>query len=307
MEKRNKLIALFGASALSALLFGFAFKAFIQNNGLIFWILAGFSAILFLAIAVIVALLVKRPIFGFSVMAVDMAAMLIIFYEHFSLALLISFFVSAALLMFGYSRGQQDLKNNLNLRFIKTAESVLGPASSALAIFAILLYISMINLKDPTAAKQNLEIIAKPSETFVRPYIPNFSLQNSLNQIAAKLLPKELASAPQELKNQFIQESSIRLSEIVGNFTNLSVKSSDRVIDIIYKATIGRLLNLPALQQNLVLFAAGVFLFLLIRFALIFVNWISIGLAFGIYKILLAAGFCKIILQNQPKNVIVLE
>ncbi|MBI2024602.1 MAG: hypothetical protein HYT03_00730 [Candidatus Harrisonbacteria bacterium] len=307
MSRDLKTIILGAVSIIAAIIFGLAFRNFVADGSLISLIFLALAGALFLSIFLIQTLLLdiffpKFLIIIFSAIAVGVSSG-----APFSTVSITAMSIFSILLLWGYYRGRLELKNSLEIKFTKTGLAILGPASSAIALFAIIAYLGSFNLSDPTSVKETLSIIIKPAEPIAAGYIPGFSIQKSITEIAAALLPEELANASQATKNEFISESASRLSEVFGNLTGVPAKTSDSLLDIFYRATVGRLLALTPFARNLTLIGVGFLIFLMAKFLLIIINWLAIALAVLLYQLLLAMNFCRIELQSKSKTVIVLE
>lgn len=307
----NKLLikkaALGVAGLLAALLMGGLFAGFISapSAGAFIWTLAG--AALFLGIFLIQTFVGGKhwitPVF----LIVESLGAGLFLLDKISPVFLVGLLVMIALLVSSFYTGQAELENSLDIHFSRISRIVMVYATLGLAIFISFAYVASFDLKDPAAAKSSLAAVVKPIEPMVSGYIPKFSAMDTITQLAGKLLPEELRSAPLEQRNLAITEVSSRLSETFGKLTGVPVSGKDRIIDLIYKATFGRLLGLKPIFQTLSLVAVGIIFFFLIKFLFFFVDWAAVGLAFLIFKALEAGGFFRIELRDQPKKVIVLE
>jgi hypothetical protein len=230
-----------------------------------------------------------------------------VFFNQLSFLMLFAGLGIIGFLIAAYYNAQLELKNNLEVRFFKISNYVMRYASSALAIFAIISYLSLLDLEDPASARRALAIAIKPSEPIISAYIPGYKATDSLVQIAAKIMPPDVRVSSQAVQNNFIEQSSIRLSLVIGGYINSPVSPRDNTLDIAYKATVAKLLKYSPTVQGLILFGVGLLIFFVVKIFLIVINWIATFLAFGIYQLLWGAGFFKIEMQSKTKKVIVLE
>lgn len=294
-------------SAVSALVFGLLFKNFLSAGNLASLLLLALGMAVFSAIFLIQSLLLNNFSVNLGIASVDGILITAVFWNSLSILMVLAGVGIIGTLIAAYYGAQLELKNNLDIRFFKIGNNLLRYVSSALAIFAIIAYLSLLNLKDPVAAKKALSAVIKPAEPIAAAYIPGFTVDNSLIEVARKLMPADVRASSQAAQNDFIQNSSQRLSDVIGGFTKTAVRTTDSVSDIFYKATVVKFLKFAPLVQKLVLIGAGLFTFFLVKFFLIFVNWAAILLAFGIYQLLWGSGFFKIELESKTKKVIVLE
>jgi hypothetical protein len=308
-ENKNltlKIISLGVASAISALLFGFLFKSFINSGSLFLFILTMLAGLAFLAIFHIHSLLINNFWSSVAIIAIDAVLILGVFGASLSIAMLIAGLGVIGMLIAAYYGAQLELKNNLDIRFFKIADYTMRRASSALAIFAIVTYLSLLNLQDPAEARRALAIAIKPTEPITAAYVPGYTINDSLIEVSRKIMPPEVRVASPESQAEFIRQSSNRLAQAIGASTKTDVKTTDTTLDIAYKATIAKLLKLQPFVQTLILVGFGLVVFFLLKFLLIFVNWIAAILAFGIYQLLYSSNFFKVEVESRAKKVIIL-
>lgn len=300
----TKIISLCGAVALFALIFGYAAGNFLSAGSFSSAVWTFITATLFLSAFVIQVLLVDHFLISSGMAVAYVGAMTIFLGSILSLVMLAAILIAIGLLVSAYYNGRLEVKNNLEIRFFKTGRVILGMASSAIALFVIVSFISILNFEDPSAAKQHLAIAVKPFEPLASAYIPKFSIENSLTDISLKLLPKEADSIAPGARQLIVQEAAQRVADVIGNFTGLKIRPAATITDILYDLTIGRLADLPPILRTVFLVFGGFLIFLLLKFLLIFVNWLALGLSWLFYQLLLSAGFFKIQTQNVEKHII---
>ncbi len=307
MRNTFKALLITSFPVLSALLFGVFFKSFINSAHLGIFAATVAAGLVFLATLIVFNILESSWITAVICFALATLAMTAPFMTNISMILLAGSATFFVLLAFSHRQTQFATQNNLKVKFWRIAHASANFASSGVAIFAILAYLSSFNFSDPSSLKKTLEVAIKPMEPIFSQYIPNFTIRNTIAQIAANLLPDDLQLAPAEVKSQVIQQASERLTIVLGKYIKIPVAAGDKVIDVVYKATLGKILNYSPLVRNLILLAAGFIIFLLLKFILIFINWLAIALAFGIYRLLLSLEFFEIQLQSIDKEVIIIK
>lgn len=302
-----KVLLITSFPVLSALLFGITFRSFIHSAHLGILIATVIAGLVFLATLTIFSILETSHTVTFTGFALATVAMAAPFIMNTSIILLVG--VAIAFIMFALSHRQTQhaVQNNVKVKFWHIAHISADYASSGMAIFAILAYLSLLNFSDPSSLKKTLEAAIRPMEPIFYQYIPGFTIRSTITQIAASLLPDDLKLAPPEIKSQVIQQAAQRLSATLAAYIKVPISAGDKVIDIVYKATLGKILNYSPVVRSSILVVSGFFIFILLKFILIFVNWISIALAFGIYRILLATKFLEVQLQSIEKEVIVVK
>lgn len=302
-----KTVAIAIFSAASALLFSLLFNNFINLGDLPSLLFLVAATIVFLAVFLLQSLLLDNFSVNLGISVLDVVLMTVIFFSHLSIIMIAASIGVICALISAYYLARLELKNNLEIRFFKIGNNLMRVASSALAIFGIIVYLSLLNLQDPAAARKAVTALVKPAEPITAAYIPGFKVTNSLIEVSRKLIPEELQSAPQATQEEFVRQSSTRLSETIGGFLKVLVRPGDSVVDIVYQATIAKFLKLSSLAKNLVLVGAGLLSFFFVKFFLIFINWLAIMLAFGAYQLLWGAGFFKVEIETKTKKTIVLS
>lgn len=308
MESRPllKKTSLALAGVFTAVLFGWLLKNFFSFPGLGNLTYAAVGAAIFLAIFLLQALLISDIWINSAAILLEVSSISLFLVGHSMLVLFAGAVVCLVLLITAATNARTVAKDSMEIRFWQISRAGIGLATTALALFSSMAYITRFDLENPVESKKTLEVIIKPMEPFVSSYLPGFSANNSLKQIAANLLPAELKLAPEATTSQLINETAARLAQTFEGFVGIAVRPADSFIDITYKATIGRLLKQSATVQNIILIIAGFLLFLFLKFTLFAVDWVATAIGYGLYRILLELKFFKIDVQNVPKQVIVL-
>ncbi|TSC82242.1 MAG: hypothetical protein G01um101419_625 [Parcubacteria group bacterium Gr01-1014_19] len=299
-----KVLSLAAVAVFASVVFSFLLKNFTNYAHWAGFLVASCGALLVLALLAILMLAQNRKIVWIALL-LSALGMSTAFLANFSLILLIGSLISFVIFFWAYQGVQSDLSAALKLRIWRTTHMVISYASSGIAIFSIMAYLSLFDFSDQASLKKTLEVAVRPLEPIVSQYVPNFSVRSSILQLGAGLLPEDLRLAPPEVKSQLIQQAADRLSILLGNYVKIPVHAGDKIIDILYKATIGKMLNYSPVIRNGILIAVGFIIFLLLKFALIFANWIGTLLAFGFFKVLLRSGFFQIKKESIEKETIV--
>ncbi len=301
-----KKVSLGTVGILSALFFGALFKMFIgtPSTGNLIWALSG--AAVFLSIFLLQVMLSSDKWLSPILIAAQVLGMSLFFLGNFSLVLAIGILISFGFFLASWFLGTAEIKNNLDIHFPKTSRAIMGFATIGLALFISLAYVGSFDLKDAVESRKNLEVIIRPIEPLVGGYIPNFSTRNTLKDIALSLLPPDFQLVSAAQKAEAVAQVSVRLAETVSNFAGVRVAVTDRVIDIVYKATIGRIVTFTPIMQTLLMVGLGLLFFFLIKFLMLFVDWAAVLLGYALYRLLKAFNFFRIETQEVSKRVIVL-
>src|SRR3989344_4459716 len=181
-----KTIALIAASALSAIIFAFLLKSVIALVALSSVLLLVLGGAVFLAIFLMMTLLLDSvwPVVG----AVLLNLVLIAVVGSFRPSLMLAGALVLAFLWMvqAYYGGRSELKNNLEIHFWQNGRSVISKASSALALFAIILYLTTFNFKNPAVIKNYLTATMRPIEPIIAMSFPIHGVSNIVTQATDK-------------------------------------------------------------------------------------------------------------------------
>lgn len=265
------------------------------------------ATIIFMAAVLMQSFFVNNFLISAGVFAADAIIIMAVFADKLSILMILAGLGMIVLLSSAYYAAKLELKNNLDIRFFKVSHGIMKAASSALAIFAIATYLSVLDFRDPQEARDALAVALKPIEPITAAYIPNFKATDTLVSISSKIMPEDIRLSSQATQRDFIAQSSSRLSLAIGGYIKATVSPNDSILDIAYKGTVAKLLKLSPTLQILSLIGVGLFAFFVIKFFLIFINWIAIIISFGIYQILWNARFFRVSLESKTKKVITLD
>ena len=300
-----KKLGIGSAGVLAALLFGAVFSSFLASpSGLnLVWTLA--VAAVFLAVFLLQTVLVDDTWMPILFTGAQVFAISLFLLRDPSPMLLLGGAICFALLVAASYFGKLEVRNNLTIHFPKISRVIMVYATMAIALFTSFAYVGSFHINDALETKKNLEVLIGPSEPLIGRYVPNFSSRNTIREIAAAILPSEFKLATPAQKAEAVAQISTRLSESFGGFTGVPVMASDRVIDIIYKATIGKILNYSSFTQSLFMIGFGILFVFFIKFLFLFVDWAAVLIGYVLYRLLKMLNFFKIEDREISKSVII--
>src|SRR3989344_1087790 len=169
-----KTIALIAASALSAIIFAFLLKSVIALVSLSSVLLLVLGGAVFLAIFLMMTLLLNL--------------VLIAVVGSFRPSLMLAGALVLAFLWMvqAYYGGRSELKNNLEIHFWQNGRAVISKASSALALFAVVLYLTTFNFNNPAVIKGYFVAMIQPIEPIMATYFPVPGVSNIIQQATDK-------------------------------------------------------------------------------------------------------------------------
>lgn len=266
-----KIISLGIISVILAFLFGSTLNKFLLSSNFLLLIIISVIMIFFLSLYLLQVLFIKS-LFLFGLISLgEVLAIIISFFTIFSFdILIISSVVLFILLLSNYLQGSKNLKQVLKINFFSIGQPIVRRASTALAIFAIILCINFLNaqFQDSLGSKKIIKRLMNPVQSFILQISPQFATQ-------AQMLPPDYLV--------------------------------DYSVDFINQGVLGNFRSASSFYQNLVLIGIGIFVFLTIKVPLFILIFLALLVTFIIYQLLRAFNFFTIISETRAKEIIIVE
>lgn len=217
---------------------------------------------------------------------------------------------SALILIFAILRGRHTGGISLSPSVNRVAALVLPSAASAFALIMTFIYVSGFIGRDFTLPKESVESLLHPLEAPLRGFIPGFSLDMSVRSATRALLesraPGEIRALPRDVKDQLLQESEGQVIQTISGALKIAVSPQESVLSVLHRALNAQVIKIPANLQTPILIAFGFLVFLSIKGLALILRYPIAWLGFGLYKLLLAVGFLKIIEEDIKRQAVVL-
>lgn len=300
LEKPQQKIIIFGAvTVLAAAIFGYGASVFGSASANFYWflmaVLAGF---IFLALFFIQVLVIKEKKLAITLIGLEVAAMTWPFLIRPSVWLIP--IVIGTLFFFAYAHfnGRLAIKNMVKVDFFRLRHSIMILATLGIIFFAITTYISTFERDDFRISEEAIELTARPLAPAIAKIIPNFSIDQSLQDIlestAMELHGEELENLSSKEQDSIVQGTVNQLKELVAKMSGVKIRLDEDFVTASSKIINGLMKNVPEKYQGTFLTFLGATAFLLVSGGTFIINLVASILAWLLYRLLLLTGFVYI-------------
>jgi hypothetical protein len=313
-----KIIVLAVIGIIFSFLFGYFLKFFISTgdwNFLLFSFLASIGLGIFFLLNVF---FIKTFWRAYLIIFLEILALLIGFYDQFSIVLGLTALVSFLILIAGHSSGYSELRNMLSIKFWRISKVALPKLIGVLIFFSVAAYIN--NVQATISTKEGFFISSAAFEKIVflttpliQKFLPEFNPFLKVEELFVNLAKKQIEQEPQlkllseNYKKQLINQATKELEQKVSEFIKAPFNSKAKVSEAVYEAMVYKFKTFPHQIKTIILISIGVLIFLTIAGLALPFRWLITILAFVIYEFLLITGFAIIAAESRSREIIVLK
>lgn len=308
MDTSKIKISVFGGVAvITGILLGFFFSKALSGGNLL---LPMILAVVFLSLLSIQLLFIEnKKLLALIVLAESLSAFALMPYK-FSGYLLIALALFCALMVRSSSLGQASAQESLKTNPNSPARVFLPGAITAFALITSFIYVTTFIGFEFNLTRDATRSLLAPLEYTTKTLIPDFSLDMKITGLLQSVIafnpPGDLGTLTKDQLAQLVRESEGPLLEAISGALKVSVSRNDSVLDVLHRAALAQIVRIPADLKTPILFALGFLVFLTVRGLGYIVKYLSLGLTFILYKILLSAGFFRITTSSVEKQVLVI-
>lgn len=300
-----KLFLYAGALLVFGVIYGFFFGWAIDGRALVYPLL---SAALFVAALLLSATFVRDKKILAAIFLPAFLGVFAMSAKDFSVNYFIAGGVSFAALLVAGFRAMGGSGGSLKISIGRFARLFVPLAITSLAILAAFVYTSNFIGKDFSLPEKSFRSLIAPLELVGRGAIPGFSLDMSVPQLIGAVIeanpPAELKNVPREIKDQFLRESEGQILKTISDALQVPVSRGDSVFSALYRAASAQIVRVPKDLKTPALVVFGFLVFLTLKgFGLIFYYPI-VGLAWLLYRGLLASGFIRLTEEDVKREVL---
>jgi hypothetical protein len=307
MPVNAKIAILGGATTILAGVFGYAFGLLLSGGSLLWLVVSGTvfgAAYLVETMSVgskkLLAGLCFAHAIAFAVFVFASPA-----FAWYGIVLLSGAFLAVA----GW-RGRRAMDGSLSPNLGRVAALALPMAASALALMMAFVYVSGFVGRDFTIPKESVAGLLRPAESPLRGFVSGFTFDMSVREFARVSLesraPAEIRALPREVKDQLVRESEAQFVNALSGFLKVPVSPQESILTILHKALSAQLIKIPADLQTPILLGFGFLVFLAIKGLALLLRYPTAWLAMGLYKLLLAIGFLRVMEEEVKRQIVVL-
>lgn len=309
-----KLLIFLFIPLLLAASYGYLLSTFAASGNYTYLTASIITIILFLSLFLIQVLLITHWSQGLPTILAELILLTPFFYiagggkNFYWLAAAI---ILALILLFsGYYHGRKELRNMISIDFSGMRKIVLRRAMLGVILFSTIAYISLVDVKNLKISEKLIQYLSKPIELSGKIFFNDFSLAMRVGDFFDNLADKNISgklkdlppAAQQEIKNQIKNDLLKRVSEIAKMKINTQWTLSRAIVEI----SNFQIRSIPPQRHNIVLLVIGLTIFLFTAGFSLILSWIIGLLSWLIYRLLLKAGFIKIMYQSKTVESIIL-
>lgn len=307
---RSKIkIGVFAAvNTVVAFAFGYALNGLL--GGTVSLPLVAALAAVFVLLAVVQAACVKGQLIYAGVLGIETAAFFAPLLGHFSQGILLAGVACYVLLLSGGRRTQAAAANDLKVSIIRMSRAGIPAMATGLSLFIAALFASPLIGVEWKVTEKTVASITGPTEFALRRVMPDFSLAMSVGEVIDVVgnsgLVAGLGELPAESRAALLQQSRgailAQVSEAVGVPVTAGT-SVRRVLTVLLSDWAGRV---PEEWHTLIILLYGILLFSAIKGFGFLLGYPVQLVAWGLYELLLGAGFFYVASESASKESIVL-
>lgn len=307
-RSKIKIGVLAAVTALGAFAFGYALNGLL--GGTVSLPLVAALAALFVLLAIVQAACVKGQLIYAGVLGIETVALFAPLVGHFSQGVLLAGVTCYALLLTGGRRAQTAAANDLKVSIIRMSRAGIPAMATALSLFIAALFASPLIGVEWKVTEETVASIVGPTEFALRRIVPDFSLAMSVGEVIDAVgnsgLVAGLGELPAESRAALLQQSRgailAQVSEAVGVPVTAGT-SVRRVLTVLLSDWAGRV---PEEWHTLIILLYGILLFSAIKgFGFLLGYPVQLG-AWGLYELLLGAGFFHVVSESASKETVVM-
>lgn len=300
LEKPQQKIIIFGAvTVLAAAIFGYGASVFGSATANYTWFFtAVIAGLIFLALFFIQTLIIKEKKLAIILIGLEVAAMIWPFLIRPSVWLIPIVLITLFFFIYAHLNGRLAMKNMVKIDFFSLRYSIMIMATLGVIFFAVTTYISTFERDDFQVSEGAIELTTRPLAPAIAKIIPNFSIDQSLQDIlestAAELHGEELEDLSGEEQDSIIQGTVNQLKELIAKMSGVKVRLDEDFVTASKNIVDGLMKNIPEKYQGTFLTFLGAAVFLLVSGGTLVINLVASLLAWLLYKLLLLTGFVYI-------------
>lgn len=246
----------------------------------------------------------------FLVLLLEIAALLILFYEIDLILLGVSVAVLLVFLLWGELAARSILENGLEIKFFKAAMPALKKFTTAMSLVLVLLYIPSWNGNRVFVSEINFQSFFGWAAEFMAKFHPEIDLNSTFSRLTDSVARLQLRGN-QNFKNLTMaaQESAIKsqssaLAEALSKSLGMVISGAEETNALVYDVIVRQLSEWR--DDFKIWFVVGwvlVVFFIVRGFGIFFYSVIAL-LSFIVYQILIASGFIQILGESRTHEVI---
>jgi hypothetical protein len=301
-------IMLDAISVLVAGVFGFAYRRYIAGTGspwlvidilLLFGVLVGTQG-----------LLLERGARRFWIIAGQVVAMGVFFYDFDVIFLAAAAFFSFAFFAAGYWDARREMQYTTEIRFFANTRGVIGKFITGILLFMVLLYVPQLTPQTAFISEGTFSSFFEWSANTVEQWYPGIPLAGTFGDFATALVARELknnpefAQLPPQSQGATVATNATAFVASFSQNLGVAIQATDTVSKVAYGFIIKTLTGWHNRFASVFLIGWSVVVFLILRSIGIIFTWIDQLFLGVVYEILLATRVAAVREEPATKETI---
>ncbi|MDO8585387.1 MAG: hypothetical protein Q7R85_04730 [bacterium] len=307
-RSKIKIGVLAGVGALAAFVFGYALNAMLGGSPMLLGVLG--AAAVFMLCDVLEASFIKGGVVYAAVLAVQTTAFLAPLVGHFSQGTLVGAMLMYGLLFVAGRRAQTAAANDLKISILRMSRAATPGTITALSLFvAVLIAAPLIGI-EWRVTESTVASIAGSTDIVLRRIVPDFSLAMPVGEVidavgSSGLVPG-LGELSAEARAALLAESRGAILAQISDAVGTTVTARTTVSKVLATLLGQWASRVPEEWHTVVIVIYGLLLFFTIKSFGFLVAYPVQWAAWGLYQLLLGAGFLRVASEPTSKETIVL-
>jgi hypothetical protein len=299
-------IALDALTILSAGLFGFFYRGYLQDGMSLLW--ASFVLAFFAVLSVLGMLLTKSFWRRSGVIALSVLGM-VAFFRGLPFSLLAAAASAAfGFMLWGEALARAELKNALEIKFFRIVRPQLGKLITAVSLLVTLLYLPQWNASGDFISPEIFARFYGFASGAAMRFYPELTLNSSVEAFARSFAEFQLkdnrvfSELPPTAQEQAVKSAAAEVMLGMSKWAGGEVSPQASFASFAYEFTLKKLKDWQGKFGGQIGFAWGVAIFLILRSAGSVLSPILSGIVFFVYQSLLAVNFIKIVGESRTRE-----
>lgn len=307
-RSKIKIGILAGVGAVASFAFGYALNALLSGSPVMLGVVA------LTAVCILLYILEACVIKGFSIYAAVLAVQTVVFLapllRYFSQGTLVASVLMYALLLLAGKRAQESAANNLKISIGRMSRAALPGMIAGVSLFVAALYTAPLVGVPWRVTEKTVASIAGPTDLVLRRVVPDFSLEMPVSAVIDAVgnsgLVPGLNELPAEARAELLAQSRGAILEQISSAVGAQISARTTVSRVLALLLQQGADKVPQEWHTVVIAIYGLLLFLTIKSFGFLVGYPVQWAAWGLYQLLLGAGFLHIASEPTSKETIVL-
>jgi hypothetical protein len=305
-----KSIVLDALTVFSALVVGYVYKLYLLGGT--GFLIVTLSIAVFALFSLFEALLQRSPWRRVSVLVLQIVVLLSFFYNLPYKFLALAALVVFVLLSWGEERSRAELQNELEIRFFKVVKPQLSKLTTAMILFAIILYLPGWNPDKSFLPEKIFQSVFNSLSETAKSFYPEIRFNSSLEEFAVSVAELNLNKNPDFLmlnpasKKKVLEQTTDEMTSRLGKIFGIDAlkERKEPLGSVLYKFLFGAFKQWQGNLGNLFLAVWIIAMFFILRaFGAIFRLVVAI-IAFLVYHGLLSLNVIRIRGESQMHEVV---